>query len=72
MDILNNLQNCIKLTSVTNKQSIDFLDTMILKVNGLFRIYILTAKSTLNQHQHITYCIHPKHTAITISKDFQQ
>ena len=31
LDILNSHQNCIKLTSVTSKQSIDFLDTTIFK-----------------------------------------
>ena len=31
LDILNSHQNCIKLTSVTSKQSIDFVDTTIFK-----------------------------------------
>jgi hypothetical protein len=31
LDILNSHQNCVKLTSVTSKQSIDFLDTTIFK-----------------------------------------
>ena len=56
LDILNSHQNCIKLTSVTSKQSIDFLDTTIFKGNALIRMDTLTARFTLNQQIHINYC----------------
>ena len=56
LDILNSHKNCIKLTSVTSKQSINFLDTMLFKGNALIRMDTLTARFTLNQQIHINYC----------------
>ena len=56
LDILNSHQNCVKLTSVTSKQSIDFLDTTIFKGKRFNSNDTLTARFTLNQQIHINYC----------------
>ena len=56
LDTLNIHQNCVKLTSVTSKQSTDFLDTTIFKGNALIRMDTLTARFILNQQIQINYC----------------
>ena len=72
LDILNSHQNCVKLTSVTSKQSIDFLDTTIFKgerfiSNGLLdsKVYF---KPTYTHQLLYKDSFHPKHTFSGILK----
>ena len=72
LDILNSHQNCVKLTSVTSKQSIDFLDTTIFKGKHFnskghldSKVYF---KPTYTHQLLYTDSFHPKHTFSGILK----
>ena len=72
LDILNSHQNCVKLTSVTSKQSIDFMDTTIFKVKRFNSNGHLDSKiyfKPTDTHQ-LLYkdSFHPKHTFSGILK----
>ena len=75
LDILNSHQNCVKLTSVTSKQSIYFLDTTAFKgerfnSNGHLdsKVYI---KPTDTRELLYIDSSHPKHTFIGILKSLR-
>ena len=72
VDILNSHQNCVKLTSVTSKQSTDFLDTTIFKGERFNSNGKLDSKvyfKPTDTHQ-LLYkdSFHPKHTFSGIPK----